>query len=810
MFKIILLGWVGGIALMGIDFPLIMQYEKVGEALLLLAFIFYLYKRSVFVSRPFLKAMYSLLCAASLFVVGYQYAENALVERLQQREMDSKNLDIIVYINQLSEEKDNKVQQNAQVLNLSKDPVNWLLYLKNDNQSMLKSNQELQLGHYYRLSGKTKPAHSYATAGAFDQEKWFIQRNIMSGFIVQYIEPLSLDEIYRLGYQQHSREQQSFFNRFQINIEKLRLNFRHLLQNSSLQQKGLILALLTGDESLLSDETQIQFKQLGIAHLLAISGPHVLIFAIMLSWSCHQVICRYYPQIYLWKPKQVLMAIPCCFGVLIYTAFVGFEIPALRTLLSVFIFISFIVLKQPLKPFALLVYSASLLLLMDPFSVLSAGFWLSYGACFILLRIYQTIVQIPDQHFLSLRSKMNFMTKVLIESQGKIFIALSPLTLLFFQQISWIAPLTNIVAVPIVGGIIVPLNILAACTWFIVKPFGNMLFYFNDILLSILLSCLGLLEKLSLPLQGISLTPLYLLAISFAIIILFLPKGILPKTWRILCCLPLVIVNNTSQQIQLNILDVGQGQAIFLQHFEQNWLIDTGGSYDEKIFSIGQNVVVPFLRQQGVKRLDRVVLSHLDQDHSGAFPFIQQEIPVKQVLSNEQSSTTLKQPFQYCHQGQQWQYPELDIQILWPKEKDLAFVHSQQNQYSCVVYLHFKGISDYQNFLIMGDAGWEAEYELLEDYPSLKVDVLVLGHHGSKHSSAYDFLATLKPKLAIASAGVDNPYGHPSQEVINRLKALHIPLKSTVEQGTLSFVLENQKIVLHNRRFERLWLRRVP
>ncbi|MPS61464.1 DNA internalization-related competence protein ComEC/Rec2 [Acinetobacter sp.] len=810
MLKIILLGWVGGIALMGINLPLIMQYGKVGRALLLLAFIFYLFKRSVFVSRPFLKAMYSLLCAASLFVVGYQYAENALVERLQQREMDSKNLDIIVYINQLSEEKDNKVQQSAQVLNLSKDPVNWLLYLKNDNQSMLKSNQELQLGHYYRLSGKTKPAHSYATAGAFDQEKWFIQRNIMSGFIVQYIEPLSLDEIYRLGYQQHSREQQSFFNRFQINIEKLRLTFRHLLENSSLQQKGLILALLTGDESLLSDETQIQFKQLGIAHLLAISGPHVLIFAIMLSWSCHQVICRYYPQICLWKPKQVLMAIPCCFGVLIYTAFVGFEIPALRTLLSVFIFISFILLKQPLKPFALLIYSASLLLLMDPFSVLSAGFWLSYGACFILLRIYQTIVQIPDQHFLSLRSKMIFMTKVLIESQGKIFIALSPLTLLFFQQISWIAPLTNIVAVPIVGGIIVPLNILAACIWFIVKPFGNMLFYFNDILLSILLSCLGLLEKLSLPLQGISLTPLALFAVSLGILILFLPKGILPKTWGMLCCLPLIVVNKTNQPIQLHILDVGQGQAIFLQQPEQNWLIDTGGSYDEKIFSIGQNVVVPFLRQQGVKRLDRVVLSHLDQDHSGAFPFIQQEIPVKQVLSNEQSSTTLKQPFQYCHQGQQWQYPELDIQILWPKEKDLAFVHSQQNQYSCVVYLHFKGISDYQNFLIMGDAGWEAEYELLKDYPSLKVDVLVLGHHGSKHSSAYDFLATLKPKLAIASAGFDNRYGHPSQEVINRLKALHIPLKSTVEQGTLSFVLENQKMILHNRRFERLWLRRVP
>lgn len=94
----------------------------------------------------------------------------------------------------------------------------------------------------------------------------------------------------------------------------------------------------------------------------------------MLSWACHQFISRYYPQIYLWKPKQVLMAVPCCLGVLIYTAFVGFEIPALRTLLSAFIFIGFLLLKQPIKPFTLLVYSASLLLLIDPFSVLSAGF----------------------------------------------------------------------------------------------------------------------------------------------------------------------------------------------------------------------------------------------------------------------------------------------------------------------------------------------------------------------------------------------------------------------------------------------------
>ena len=153
---------------------------------------------------------------------------------------------------------------------------------KSNNQNLLKNNQNLELGHYYRISGKTRPAHSYATPGAFDQEKWFIQRNIMSGFNVRYIEPLSLDEIYRLGYQQHLKEQQSFSNSFRLNIEKLRLTFRQILNSSSLQQKGLILALLTGDESLLSDETQLQFKQLELV-IYWRSQAHMCSF-------CHYVI----------------------------------------------------------------------------------------------------------------------------------------------------------------------------------------------------------------------------------------------------------------------------------------------------------------------------------------------------------------------------------------------------------------------------------------------------------------------------------------------------------------------------------------
>ena len=151
------------------------------------------------------------------------------------------------------------------------------IIFKNQKVNSAIDEPKLKLGHYYRISGKTKPAHSYAVAGVFDQEQWFIQRNIMSGFSVQHIEPLSSDEIYQLGYQHHLKEQQKFFNRQKLNVEKLRLTFRLMLKQSPLQNKGLLLALLTGDESLLNDEIKNQFKELGISHLLAISGPHVLI-----------------------------------------------------------------------------------------------------------------------------------------------------------------------------------------------------------------------------------------------------------------------------------------------------------------------------------------------------------------------------------------------------------------------------------------------------------------------------------------------------------------------------------------------------
>ncbi|MGB5888170.1 MAG: DNA internalization-related competence protein ComEC/Rec2 [Acinetobacter venetianus] len=808
MLKLILIGWIAGIALMGHNLAFINATWWIWLVLAILIFAIGFYKKRQSAVRQPLSIFLILISSSwALFCAGYHFADQALQQRLQFRETQTQPFEAIIYIKKIDELSDNGHKQIAEVLNRYDQPVNWFLYLKK-NKDQFDLSSSLKLGSYYKVYGTIKPAHSYAVSGAFDQEKWFLQQNVMSAFSVKHIELLSDDEVYRLGYQQHLKQQQSITAKFLLNVEMMRLSFRLKLQTSNYQNKGLMLALLTGDESLLSDEIKQQFQLLGISHLLAISGPHVLIFALMLTWLLQKVIQRYCPQLYLWQPRQIVLLFPFIGCVLLYVAFVGFEIPALRTLLTVCIVGFFLLVRQSIRPFALLVYSASLLLIFDPFSILSAAFWLSYGACFILLRIYQTIAKLPQDQPMTYVQKGYFAIKLFVESQWKIFVALLPLVLIFFQQISLFAPLTNLIAIPFLSMIVVPLDILAACLSSIIPILGTLLFYINDVCLSILLWILSFLQQASPALYGVSCTPLMMVSLIVGLIILFLPHGTFPKAWSLIGFLP-ILLGFKAQPTVLNILDVGQGQAIFLQYPEQTLMIDTGGSYDETKFSIGERVVIPFLRQQGIRELDHVMLSHLDQDHSGAFPKIQNAFAIEQVQSNEYRSTMrFKDNFSLCQQGQQWTYTNLKIEVLSPRTEDLALANSQQNEQSCVIYLTFSNAQPYQHFLIMGDAGWQTEYKLLQQYPDLKVDVLVLGHHGSKHSSAYDFLAILKPKLAIASAGFDNRYGHPSLELQQRLKALNIPLLTTVNAGTISFIFDQGQVQLKQQRQQVKWLQR--
>lgn len=764
--------------------------------------------------KPLAKGVLGSCCLISGLFLGHAYANQQLDQRLSRLEHAVHNQEITVYIKRLNKIGNTSIQQPLEVFNPDGNVVSWTGFLPVSVPQPVQTSpdpkhlQVLELGDYYRLQGQVRPNHSYATPGAFDAEKWAVQQNIMAGFRIKHIQKLDPAAVYALGHAKHLRQQQALTQRVLLAVEKQRLAFRQFIARQPVQHKGLLLALLTGDESLLDPATEQQFRRLGMSHLLAISGPHVVIFALMVCAMLQQCIARCMPELYLKWPRQYVLMLPFLFCVLLYCAFVGFEIPAIRTLLLCVMGVFLLLLRQSLQPLKLLIFSAALLLLLDPFSILSAAFWLSYGACFVLLRIYQTIRQQPSETKQTALQHLYFAGKVLLESQWKIFLALFPLMLLFFKQIAWITPLSNLLAIPWIGLLIVPLDILAAMLFFIAEPLSSLLFQLNDLLLDILLGFLNLLDWLFAPqLIAVAMNSWMIGLAILGLLILFLPRGVLPKPWVAVAALPIAVPQLYSAPVQLWVLDVGQGQAIFVRNGSHSMMIDTGGYYDEEKFSIGRQVIMPFLSVQGVSGLEQLILTHLDQDHSGAYHSIKDQLEIQNVYANEKTETAASSRFQLCYQGQQWQWQaDINIRVLSPKREQLNTAEFNQNEQSCVVYLQLKNVWPYQNFLLMGDAGWQTEYQLLKDYPDLKVDVLVLGHHGSQHSSAYQFLQHYRPKLAIASAGKFNRYGHPSQLTRQRLAELTIPLWTTAEHGSLQFRQQGNQMVLETERSRWKWL----
>lgn len=799
MFYFITIGWIFGVACMGQKFSFFPPLSNISLIFILMLLMGQIYIHLRIHSYLFKFINLVIACLFSI-LLGFNYADEKLEQRLNLRESQIDQVEVLVYVQELSQLREKGIQQKVEVLSRHAKPVTWFTYLAQDKVL------PLELGKYYRLTGKIRPAHGYATSGSFDLEKWYIQQNIMGSLSVNAVEEISETQVQGSGYFSYVKKQQSLLNQSLLWIEKQRLEIRDFIQQQPIRHKGLSLALLTGDESLLDKDLEQQFQHFGMSHLLAISGPHVVIFALMVCWIIQRLIHHFKPSMYLKIPKQYLLIWPflCC--VIIYSAYVGFEIPAMRTLLICVIGSLCILFKQQVKPLVLLLMSAFLLLLFDPFSVLSAAFWLSYGACFILLRIYQTI-QNENLENVTTRQKIKQYLWVLVESQWKIFIALFPLMIIFFKQIAWITPLSNLFAIPWIGLVIVPLDIMAGSAYFIFEPLSRALFQINDLMLSILIAFINVLDQLFSP----QLYPMYfnewlLCGLLIAIIIVFMPKGILPLSWSVICLIPLFLGGSNQAPFEMVVLDVGQGQSIFIRNLNKNMMIDTGGHYNEDEFSIGHQVTLPFLSVQNARQLDIMLLSHLDQDHSGAYFKIRDQLKIKKLYANEIVEGT--QSTQLCHQGQNLDLGEgIEIKILSPKQENLVQAQYDKNEASCVVYIQLQNAYPYQNYLVMGDAGWETEFNILEQYPDLKVDVLVLGHHGSQHSSAYDFLQKINPKLAIISAGFDNRYGHPSIKTIQRLEQLNIPYLSTAKVGSVYIQVKNNgQVQLMTYREQLKWL----
>ncbi|ALG68854.1 DNA internalization-related competence protein ComEC/Rec2 [Beggiatoa leptomitoformis] len=557
---------------------------------------------------------------------------------------------------------------------------------------------------------------------------------------------------------------------------------------------GILIALAIGEQQWISAEQWSVFRKTGIAHLVAISGLHIGLLAYIGFWICshfvgmtiygYALICQRlrYPSWgrFIHFPVVFPAAFVSLLIALSYSLLAGFSIPTQRTVVMICtLVIALLGLRQLSKGTA---FSLALLvvLIYDPTAVLNSGFWLSFGAVACILVAVQGR-QTPPHRIQRVIHQYGYV-------QFAITLGLIPLTLNFFGSFSLVSLIANTIAIPIFSFLLVPLNLFALSLIDISPTLSHFLL---QLCLWGLENVWWLMEQLSAltwsSLQ-IASPPLWITVIALiGVGIFLLPRGF-PARWvGFIWLLPLFFYppsRPTQGSVWLTVLDVGQGLSIVIQTAQHTVLYDTGvRSYTG--FNTGKIVVVPFLQAQGIQRIDTLIVSHGDSDHSGGLVDILNNLQVTQFISSAEIVRQYPQA-QHCQAGQQWTYDDVQFHVLHPQ----ADFYSQENNMSCVLKIS----TPQGSILLTSDIEKTAEQALLRTQAQyLPADILLAPHHGSKTSSNPNFLAQVNPRYVVFSTGYRNPYKFPHVEVVKRYQSQGITIIDTVSSGAITFHIDAEK-----------------
>ena len=605
-------------------------------------------------------------------------------------------------------------------------------------------------GERWQLLVRLKPPAGMKNPGGFDYEKW-----------------LFMEGIGATGYIRENPDNRRLAAALNWQLDNLRLRIQHKLSAllSDSQQLPFILGLSVGQRDLLTPEHWQVLRQTGTSHLLAISGLHIGLaatlgfFLFRWGWSLSLTALRV-------LPARQAGALGGFSFALFYALLAGMAIPTQRALIMVSTVMLALLLKRPLYPGHILALSLLLVLLFDPFSVLSAGFWLSFSAVTLILLTCSS--RFPTH-------RGNWLWIHLWLALG-----LMPLLIIFFGQVSLISPLANLIAVPLVSLLVVPLVLVGMLLLMISEPISMLALSAADYLLGWLWQMLNWLA--SLPLSDWQLPALpWLLTglIGLLTLTLLLPRA-MPARWlgllTILALISFSPARPPAGQIYFTLLDVGQGLAAVVETHGHTLVFDTGPRYSKR-FDTGSAVVAPYLQSRGIKKIDKLLISHGDNDHIGGVNGLKQHLPVTTLISSDVAALPGARP---CEAGQQWHWDGVLFEILLPQADQLG----SDNNRSCVL----KVTADNMTLLLPGDIERDSERQLLAHYGGqIQADVLVVPHHGSRSSSTSRFVKAVDPSYALFPVGFRNRYGFPKQEVLDRYQQQgSIPLRSD-QHGAILF-----------------------
>ena len=629
-------------------------------------------------------------------------------------------------------------------------------------------------GERWQFAVRLKRPHGFSNPGGFDYERWLFQQGIRAtGYIRK--DPLQnrrLSAGMVLPVAQLRNRLMSAFEGMQSE------------SNTNSTSLSMIRALTIGERSSLTSGQWEVLRATGTSHLMAISGLHISLVAGLVFWLVYRVWLRC-GTLAERLPAKKMAALAGLLVALLYALLSGFGIPVRRAFVMVAVLTLALVSDRCSSLQQALGLAVLATLLIDPLSVLSAGWWLSFWAVTVIAGM--TAGRHGQQ---SLAQKWLYLHLVLA-------FAMLPLLLVFFQQASLIAPFANIVAVPWVSFVVVPVALAGTLVFSLNTAAGEWLLQFASLLLDVLWPLLQWLSGFEFS-QWHQHEPLAwtLLPAIFGVFVLLMPRG-MPARWTgVLLLLPLFLVQPQTPgqgEALVTLLDVGQGLSTVVQTRHHVLVYDAGPRFSES-FDTGQAVVVPYLRHRGVRHLDTLVVSHADNDHIGGVNSLLAAFPATRILSSVPDEIAAAHA-SVCRRGEQWNWDGVRFEILHPAEGGGL----TGNNASCVLRIESEGG---QSVLLTGDIERQAEQLLLrEAVGQLAVDVLVVPHHGSKTSSSIDFVEAVKPGLALVPSGYRNRYGFPKTEILDRYTDIQASVEQTGLAGALAVLLAKDGDVLKIHRY---------
>ncbi len=614
-----------------------------------------------------------------------------------------------------------------------------------------RTDEDVRLGQGWRLKVRLKRPHGFQNPGGFDREKWLFRHRIRAtGYVRNASRLPGLDRAAWWG--------------------EFRERLQHHLRRSDLANQGLIRALVIGDRSGVSEEQWRVLIRTGTLHLLAISGLHIGLVA-GFCFVLGSIVCRILGQGLLWFPAPMAGAIGAVLGGGLYALLAGLTIPTQRAFVMVATVMTAVLLGRSVDIVRCLAIALILILAVDPLSVLDAGLWMSFGAVAAILAASKATTDTGNR---VLR---------VIKIQLILTLLMAPLVLVFFGQVSLVAPVANLIAIPVVAFTVVPLVLCASASlgfgWLVL---AEGLYGLANGILSGLFCLLSVLSEpdWAVWVTGRFGTILVVGAICLAIVVVRQRSRYLLATT--ICLLPLLVVHSLSAgnkispgDFTLTILDVGQGLSVVLRTRNHSLLYDTGARFGPR-FDAGNAVVVPYLRHQGIDSLDMLIVSHGDNDHIGGMRAVLSGLPVGLRLTSVPDKVPEASS---CVAGDQWEWDGVRFLLLSPRKAHPP----EHNNASCVV----KVLGRSGSALLTGDIEREIEDELVAHFGQwLQSDVLLVPHQGSKTSSTVQFVDRVAPDIAIVAAGYRNRYGHPAEAVVDRYRDRGIRLFNTARDGAVT------------------------